>query len=174
MIKPIGRLLTLIIGIILIHLLTNCSSDGMGPILAENPKDEWIQVPLRSAAQKAAGLTGGEGMQLIYGLSYAPSNPEVAYLVSDTSQVWKSIDGGKFWQMKHKGFLANGGLSLVVDPNNQNLVFVAGSTQEDFSDEFADGIYRTKDGGENWDLVKRTSFVNLGDNKDGTWKLPPP
>ena len=73
--------------------------------------NEWIPVPLRSAEQAAAGIAGGEGMQLIYGISYAPSNQETVYLVTDVSQVWKSVDGGSTWQMRNNGFLANGGLS---------------------------------------------------------------
>lgn len=131
--------------------------------------NEWKQVPLRTKEQRDAGLAGGEGMQMIWGLSYAPSNPEILYLVSDTSQVWKSIDGGNSWQMKHRGFLSNGGVSLVIGPNNENVVFAAGSVHDspDASDEFADGIYRTRDGGENWKLVRRTPFYRMEDKKGG-------
>ena len=138
-----------------------------GPPTNGLPPDRWIPVPLTTKAQRAAGIAGGEGMQLVYGLSYAPSNPDVVYLVSDVSQVWKSIDGGATWAMKHSGFLANGGLSLVVDPNDEKTVFVAGSTQEDVSDDFADGIYRTGDGGESWSLVHRTPFGHIGEKKGG-------
>jgi len=52
-------------------------------------------MPLRTPEQKSAGLPGGEGMQQIYDLAYSPSNPSIVYLGVDTSQVWKSIDGGK-------------------------------------------------------------------------------
>ncbi|MDY6967270.1 MAG: hypothetical protein SVR08_01255 [Spirochaetota bacterium] len=130
---------------------------------------EWTQVPLCAAKQKEAGLIGGEGMQMIWGISYAPSNHRIVYIVSDTSQVWKSIDGGISWQMKHKGFLANGGISLVIDPKNENIVFVAGSKCEwdESSDSLADGIYRTKDGGENWELVRQTCFSRLMESKGG-------
>ena len=130
----------------------------------------WTQVPLRTTEQEAAGLLGGEGMQMIWGISYAPSNPDIVYLLSDTSQVWKSEDGGSSWAMKHKGFLSNGGVSLFVHPSNEDIVFVAGS-QHDFDippSEVADGIYRTIDGGESWSLVKQTGFRRLGNEKGGT------
>ncbi|NOZ95361.1 MAG: hypothetical protein GXP47_11595 [Acidobacteria bacterium] len=55
----------------------------------------WTPLPLRSAAQVAAGVPGGEGMQMIWDLEIAPSNRNVAYLVSDTSQVWRSGSGRK-------------------------------------------------------------------------------
>ncbi len=133
----------------------------------------WTQVPLRTAAQEALGISGGEGTQNIFGISYAPSDSNILYLLSNTSQVWKSIDGGNSWQMKHNGFLANGGLPLVVHPNNPDIVFVAGSSFQSDTvtcsmdngprvPKCADGIYRTTNGGESWAMVKQTPFYNIG------------
>jgi photosystem II stability/assembly factor-like uncharacterized protein len=120
---------------------------------------EWKQMPIRTTYQKMVGLAGGEGMQMIFGIAYAPSNPDFVYMVSDTSQVWKSTDGGNTWQMKHKGFYANGGVSIAVDPVNENIVFTAGCVcqNQDLTSP-ANGIYRTTDGGESWQLVKKTEF----------------
>ena len=140
-------------------------SDQFGK--SEASGGQWIPVPLRSAEQAVAGIAGGEGMQLIYSISYAPSNPEAVYLATDVSQVWKSIDGGATWQIKNQGFLANGGLSLVVHPSDEDIVLVAASTHEEISDELADGIYRTRDGGDSWVQVHRTPYVNLLENKGG-------
>ncbi len=131
---------------------------------------QWEQVSLRGQNQKNAGLRGGEGMQMIQSIAYAPSNPQVVYMVVDTSQVWKSTDGGKTWEMKHKGFYANGGLSVAVDPLNENVVFVAGSigypVERYRPTEPLCGIFRTADGGENWELVKKTFYFKreAGDN----------
>jgi len=131
---------------------------------------EWIQVPIRSIQQKNAGLQGGEGMQMVQSIAYAPSNPDVVYMVSDTSQVWKSIDGGTTWKMKHNGFYANGGLSVVVDPLDEHTAFVAGSigypVKRYRPTNPLCGIFRTTDGGNNWKLVKKTSYFKRenGDN----------
>lgn len=133
---------------------------------------EWTQIPLRSVKQKSMGLRGGEGMQMIMSIAYAPSNPQVIYLASDTSQIWKSIDGGETWVMKHKGFVANGGLSIAVDPLNNKVVFVAGflghsqkrllSTKEQLS-----GIIRTTDGGKNWQFMKKCSYYKRDNGDSG-------
>lgn len=126
----------------------------------------WTSVPLTSTRQDRQGFIGGEGMQMVFGLAYAPSNPDIVYMVSDTSQVWKSTDGGHTWQMKHKGFVANGGISIAVDPANENIIFVSGSNAESYyTTSPADGIYRTLDGGENWTLVKPTPYFR---DKEGS------
>ncbi|WP_295103873.1 sialidase family protein, partial [uncultured Candidatus Kuenenia sp.] len=124
----------------------------------------WQQVAKRTQAQKTAGFAGGEGWQLISGIAYAPSNSNIVYLVSDTNQVWKSTDGGTSWQRKGNGFYANGGASIVIDPANPNIVYVAGSemvasSSTSISQQHdAEGIFRTTDGGDNWTMVKDAHF----------------
>jgi len=119
----------------------------------------WQPLPFRTDAMKNAGMEGGEG-EMVFGISYAPSNPDVAYIVSDTSQVWKSTDGGYSWQSKRNGFRAIAGISLSVDPLNENVVFVSGSRHciDCFLSSPVDGIYRTLDGGESWQLVRPTAY----------------
>ena len=132
--------------------------------------NRWKPLPLRTGNQYDFGLAGGEGMQQIGGISYAPSNPNTIYLVTKESQVWKSRDGGISWEMKNHGFIANGGISISVDPNNEDLVLVAGlSRPGSISNNIADGIYRTKNGGKTWEMVKQTSFQRVGvpDFKNG-------
>jgi photosystem II stability/assembly factor-like uncharacterized protein len=125
-------------------------------------KTIWEALPLRTLAQKEAGLMGGEGMQGVLSISYASSNPNIAYFVSNTSQVWKSIDGGHSWHSKRNGFRSNGGVSLFIDPKNEDVVYVSGSRHiyswQSSNTSPVDGIYRTLDGGESWQLVKQTTY----------------
>ncbi len=119
----------------------------------------WESIPLTTTDQKLAGIPGGEGMQMVFGISYAPSNPNVVYMVTDTSQVWKSTDGGKSWKFKNKGYLSNGGISIAIDPLNENIIFAAGSQAESSEKSSpADGIYLSINGGDKWTLVKKSSF----------------
>jgi len=74
--------------------------------------------------------------------------------------------------MKHRGFLANGGVSLAVHPTDENLVLVAGSRHDNCqpipcSDDDADGIYRSIDGGNNWELKHQTHFFRPEEKKGG-------
>jgi photosystem II stability/assembly factor-like uncharacterized protein len=147
---------------LIVTLVTSCLVYSGCYMIKKHPllRETWRQFPLASSAQREAGSFGGEGMQMVQAIAYAKSNPQTVYLVSDTSQVWKSTDGGNFWEMKHKGFLSNGGIAISVDPVNENIIYVAGSYGEANKKRYskADGIYRSTDGGENWFLVKPTPF----------------
>ncbi|NCP03243.1 MAG: DUF11 domain-containing protein [Deltaproteobacteria bacterium] len=156
-------------------------------IIGENQAGQfWKPLPLRTQAQKDGGMPGGEGMQQVWGISYAPSDPNIAYLVSDTSGVWRGewkenmgdwngdgeLEGGLFWVSmrgdveNNKGFRASGGTSLVVDPNNPDVVFVSGSRFNNSYTSEVNGIYRTTDGGNSWDLVYKTNYnVTAGEGQ---------
>ncbi|MCE5333272.1 MAG: hypothetical protein LLG06_01650 [Desulfobacteraceae bacterium] len=124
----------------------------------------WESVPLRSEAQKKAGVPGGEGMQYAMAIAYAPSNPDIVYMGVDQSQVWKSIDGGASWtHLKSEGFPSDGACSVVVDPVNPDIVFVAGFDGYDLErakryPNGLRGIYKSVDGGTSWRLIKRVQF----------------
>ncbi|WP_419470356.1 LamG-like jellyroll fold domain-containing protein [Candidatus Kuenenia sp.] len=122
----------------------------------------WQQVAKRTQAQKTAGLSGGEGWQMILGITYAPSDPTIAWFCTDTNQVWKSTDGGTSWERKANGFYANGAVSIVIDPTNPNIVYAAGgmmpASSSTAENHIAEGIFRTTDGGDNWTLAKDAHF----------------
>jgi photosystem II stability/assembly factor-like uncharacterized protein len=121
----------------------------------------WLSVPIRTANQIQAGLTGGEGFQMVMDLSYAPSEPSIVYFAVDTSRIWKSTDGGQTWQHKSHGINTMGVRSIIVDPKNPGHVFAAGFGGHSVSESYphaSSGIFRTTDGGEIWTLLKKTQF----------------
>ena len=94
-------------------------------------------------------------------VAVAPSNPNTIYVASGEgiqrpdlgigNGVYKSIDAGKTW--------INTGLndgqqigSIIIDPNNENRVLVA-VLGHPYGPNSERGVYRTKDGGKNWERV---------------------
>jgi photosystem II stability/assembly factor-like uncharacterized protein len=94
-------------------------------------------------------------------IAVAPSNPNVIYVASGEgiqrpdlgvgNGVYKSTDAGKTW--------INTGLkdgqqigSIIIDPTNENRVFVA-VLGHPYGPNTERGIYRTIDGGKNWERV---------------------
>ncbi len=91
----------------------------------------------------------------------APTNPNTIYVASgegiqrpDLSigdGIYKSTDGGKTWTNTgiHDGQQIGG---LAIDPQNENRVFVA-VLGHPYGPNTERGIYRTTDGGKNWERV---------------------
>jgi photosystem II stability/assembly factor-like uncharacterized protein len=130
---------------------------------------EWQHMPLRTAAQKAAGETGGEMGQMAYTITISPSAPQCMALGIDTAQVYISTDGGRLWRMRNHGLRANGVQSVAFDPLNGNILFAFGlnsraKTPQDgreVTQEFlkgytsprVGGVYRSEDLGVTWQRV---------------------
>lgn len=100
---------------------------------------------------------------MIMDISYAPSNPSIAYLAVDTTCVWKSTDAGTTWSRSSRGLFAKGVRSLVVDPRDANIVFAAAFGGEPVGAAGAypaafSGIFRSLDGGQSWHFLKETGF----------------
>ena len=94
-------------------------------------------------------------------VAVAPSNPNVVYVASgeglqrpDLSVgdgMYRSADAGKTWQ--HIGLsegLQIGG--IAIDPKNENRVFAA-VLGHPYGPNKERGVYRTTDGGKNWEQV---------------------
>ncbi|HEX7101615.1 MAG TPA: glycosyl hydrolase, partial [Nitrolancea sp.] len=101
------------------------------------------------------------------GLAVAESDPNVIYAamgettirgnVSHGDGVYKSMDAGKSWT--HLGLEATRNIAKVrVHPTNPDLVYVAAFGHAHGSNPER-GVYRSKDGGQTWELVLHRSNV---------------
>lgn len=65
--------------------------------------------------------------------------------------IYKSLDGGKSW--KHMGLKNSEHIGMIaIDPRNSNVVYVA-ATGPLWSAGGDRGLYKTTDGGENWEKI---------------------
>lgn len=94
-------------------------------------------------------------------IQVAQNNPEIVYVGTGSDGIrsniisgkgmYKSEDAGKSWT--HKGLKECGQIGAVeIHPTNPDIVFVAAIGQA-FNPNPERGIYRSRDGGENWEQV---------------------
>lgn len=76
-----------------------------------------------------------------------PANPSTIYVAFSGGGVWKSTDGGAFWQAKTEtlGSLSVG--ALEMDPNNANTLYLG---LGDPFDGTGIGLVKSTDGGDTW------------------------
>ncbi|MFQ5633620.1 MAG: WD40/YVTN/BNR-like repeat-containing protein, partial [bacterium] len=94
-------------------------------------------------------------------IAIAPSDPNVIYVgtgsacirsnVSTGRGVYKSTDGAKTWQFIGLPKVGQIG-KMAVHPHDPNLIYVAALGQA-FGKNRERGVYRSKDGGQNWQQV---------------------
>lgn len=95
-----------------------------------------------------------------------PDDPEVAWvavlghLYSANSErgMYKTTDGGKNWQKTLYVDENTGAVDLVIDPDDPNTLYAATWTRERRAWNFVEagtgsGIYKSTDGGEEWELL---------------------
>ncbi len=75
-------------------------------------------------------------------LLFHPENPNVIYLGTFPTGIYKSIDGGQTWREHNVGWTNDGVFSLVFHPDNPEIVY-AGTYN---------GVNRSIDGGEHWQI----------------------
>jgi len=114
-----------------------------------------------NAGQSWAPVTDKYFGGTIGAIAVAPSAPDVVYVgggeypirgnVSHGDGVWKTTDGGKTWTFLGLGETRQIA-DIVVNPTNADLVYV-GALGHVWAPNAERGVYRSKDGGRNWDKI---------------------
>lgn len=114
--------------------------------------------------------TGPSGDAIpVFSLTIDPHNPDVIWAgTQGTRGIYKSTDGSLTWTRKDRGVVENEGISFrgfTVDPSNSDIVYAAAEISSfawasrnipgrEF--DLTQGVvYKTIDGGENWQAVWR-------------------
>lgn len=80
-----------------------------------------------------------------------PGNPNLVYVATGASGLWKTTNGGVTWQpiFERQNTFSLGDIAL--DPRNPDVIWVGtGESNVRNSVSFGDGVYRSTDGGKTW------------------------
>jgi fibronectin type 3 domain-containing protein len=114
----------------------------------------WVNIPVRTSAQAALGMNGGEGGQCIRGMTRCASDDNRIYFNIDVCGVWRSDDGGKFWRPCRMAGLGNNGTSqAVVSPTNHDVLITYTANNWQPTRKTLEGLYRSTNGGDTWTRV---------------------
>ena len=92
-----------------------------------------------------------------------PTDPSVWYVAVGSGGVWKTVNASTTWTpiFDDQGSYSIG--CITLDPNNPNTVWVG--TGENVSGRhvgYGDGVYRSRDGGANWEKMGLENSEHIG------------
>jgi photosystem II stability/assembly factor-like uncharacterized protein len=103
------------------------------------------------------GPWGGDVRSLVV----APDNPDSLYLGTTDGQIFRSSDGAQTWRRLRPG-IERRGLSvdnIVIDPRNTRVIYAG--TWAVASGAGDQGVFKSEDGGEHWQLLKDTRGLSV-------------
>ena len=123
-------------------------------------------LPSQSASIWTRHAIGGGGGQT--GIAIDPANTDIVYVTTDNGGIVKTTDGGNAWFSINNN-LGNGLLDdIEMDPLNAQVLYVVAevySQRPSWSDDPVNGeLYRTRDGGQTWEVVYAEG-IGTGDRR---------
>ena len=119
----------------------------------------WRKMPLLSPEAEAAGVNpGGEGGQWPRGpVVVSRSDPDFLLLPIDVGGVYRSLDGGRNWNLSMSGWNARGANGFAIDPLNPDHVLGIGGNSMDWNPAWSrnspNGLYQSDDRAATWRQV---------------------
>ena len=104
-------------------------------------------------------LTSGR----ISDFEFNPNNPFEYYVATSSGGVWKTVNSGVTYEPI---FDSQGSYSIgcvTMDPNNSNVIWVGtGENNNQRSEAYGDGLYKSLDGGKSWEHVGLKNSEHIG------------
>lgn len=127
-------------------------------VTAASGEVAWKKMPLLSPEAAAGVNPGGEGGQWPRGpVVVSRSNPDFLLLPIDVGGVYRSLDGGKNWNLSMSGWNARGANGFAIDPFNPDHVLGIGGNSMDWNPLWSrnspNGLYLSDDRANTWKQV---------------------
>lgn len=84
-----------------------------------------------------------------------PNNPDKIYVGAPDGGLWVSPDHGQTWDALTEYLPSLGVSGIAVDYNNSNVIYIS-TGDEDASDSYGIGVYKSTDGGTTWNPTGTT------------------
>ncbi|HRZ49629.1 MAG TPA: T9SS type A sorting domain-containing protein [Bacteroidales bacterium] len=94
----------------------------------------------------------GPGMGRINCIAFHPVNTQVMYAGAASGGVWKTTNGGSYWNPVSDYIASLGISSIVIDHQNPEVLYAA-TGDFDHSDTYSVGVLKSTDGGSTWNTT---------------------
>src|SRR5262245_19317086 len=93
-----------------------------------------------------------------------PTEPAVFYFGAVAGGVWKTTDGGSYWENVSDGYFRTAAIgALAVAPSDPNVIYAGtGEATIRIDVVYGDGVYKTTDGGRTWAHVGLADSRHIG------------
>ena len=131
------------------------SSKGTGPIEASIVKSDALK-------WRCIGPSRGGRVVAVAG-DY--TDPMTFYAGACAGGIWKTDDGGTYWECVSDGFLTSATIgALTVAPSDSNVIYAGtGETTIRVDVSFGDGVYRSTDAGRSWQHLGLADTKQIGE-----------
>ena len=98
-----------------------------------------------------------QNIGIVISLAVHPTNQNIIYAGSNTSGIWKTINGGDTWVniTDELGIAGLGIHSIAIDPNNTEIILAGTGTKSygwSFVNHMGVGVIRSTNGGDSWSI----------------------
>lgn len=100
----------------------------------------------------------------VVAVSGDPTNPAVFYFGAVAGGVWKTVDGGMYWENVSDGYFNTSSIgALAVSEADPNVIYAGtGETTIRIDVSHGDGVYKTTDAGKTWKHVGLEDTRHIG------------
>ena len=94
-----------------------------------------------------------------------PQNSQIFYFGAAAGGIWKTEDGGLFWENVSDGFLESSAVGALTVANSDSNVIYAGMGESTIRIDvsFGDGVYKSTDAGKTWKNVGLQKTRHIGE-----------
>lgn len=110
----------------------------------------WVNLgPIDLPQNTGTGQPNGMGR--VNAIAFHPTEEDIIYAGAPQGGLWKTEDGGESWEVLTDSQPTLGVSTIVVSHDDPNIILI-GTGDRDAGDSEGMGVFKTTDGGENWNI----------------------